>query len=282
MSRLFSLSHREVYDLFRDWGWVDGPERGDGHRRMIWFGDDGMSHAVQIMPPNRPGTGEQGNSLAMKKAWVAMKLSSLQEFLDGPPDAEDRRRRIERADRLAKAREEAVFKQAAQAAREQEKHMTDTKAPVQTGGTKIIAKALAARPNKTMTIDQIVLAVKATEGGAALNEKSVRVLISQMSQRSKYPEFKRVGRGRYRWEAETIAPPAPPKTTPISPIPAPQPSTPLTPPPLNPPSAPATTSLNGQTPELLSRVHVLDGGRYLFQGDDGRLYVVSSIVRLDV
>jgi hypothetical protein len=286
-NRLFSLSHRDVYLLFRSWGWVDGVERGDGHKRMVW---PPTGQVVQIMPPDRAGTGELGNAKAMKQAWKIMGLSSLDEFFVGlnqrivEERAERKQRDVHLRERLQKEAERRIHQRAAVAAQSQEEHAMTNRAgrPHRDGS-----------PPFSGIVDAITTILK--DAGVALNiqevterlrpqfpgvdEKAVGTNLHNAT-RSKHQKVQRVGYGTYQYVGGVdpvdvvIEAPAPPET---------QPSTPVTPPPVEPPPAPPQpASLNGSSPELLQRAFVLDGGRYLYQGDDGRLYIVSGLVPLNV
>lgn len=89
MKQAFTMSHREVYNLFKAWGFIDGRKSTDGHKRMDYVkrGHTKLSpvivHTVSIMEPGRPGTGERGNERAMRKAAKILGIG-LQEFLRGP------------------------------------------------------------------------------------------------------------------------------------------------------------------------------------------------------
>lgn len=269
-NRLFAISHRDVYDLFRAWGWEDGPQKPDGHHRMVW---PKTGQIVQIMPPHRPGTGEKGNAIAMKQARKIMELDSVQRFLDGPVKEKPEQPMIG----LPELKEEAPMPRVAENS--------------VIGITKILAGILRDNPGKPMFIDEIYKLAHAQN--PAIDEHRVRGNLSQMVKNPAWPTITRPARGVYVWEAEAAPAPKPeptpePEKTPVfesvaKPEPAPQVSDVVAE--VYEPkhmAAPAAVSLNGKTPELLSKVHVLDGGRYLFQGDDGALYVVSSIVRLEV
>lgn len=280
---MFSISHREVYDLFRAWGWIDGLERGDGHKRMVWQDNEsGYAFTVQIMPPNRSGTGEQGNAKGIQKAAAVMKMP-VQEFLEGPVgfQEEERQRRINMADRRAKRVEKAVYQKAAEAA-QQEVAMPKGQ-PVFKGVTQLVANYMSAHPGQTVSNDDILAGIQSLPGCEGIDRAAVIAAAANMASGTKWP-VTRVGTthsGRYVWKPEPAKaqPVAPATVTPHGPW-NPAPSAPAT---YEPIQVSATQiPANGTTPELLSKVHVLDGGRYLFQGDDGSLYVVSSIVRINV
>lgn len=296
--RLFSQSHRQVYDLFVDWGWKDGPERGDGHLRMVKT-IAGIDRTVQIMPPDRPGTGEKGNAIAIKTAARLMDMT-VNQFLDGPQDDAARQKRIDRQDRVLKAAEERAHQQrvaAEAAAQNQEVPVGEYgKNNPKTGAMKALDDVFRANPNKRLPSAAwaAMFFQMHPEFVGVTDAARVGVYLSQAAKRTKTKKpgdwaLHRTARGVYVWKQipeETVA------KQPIVPDPFPVLQGIERPEPVAGRGVPANitsgpisiigNSLNGQTPDLLSKVHVLDGGRYLFQGDDGALYVVSGLARLDV
>lgn len=274
-NKLFAISHREVFDLFSDWGWEEGPERGDGHKRMTKE-VAGIPRTVQIMPPDRPGTGEKGNAIAIKTAARLMEMT-IHQFLDGPQDDETRQRRMERHDRVVKLAEERAHRQRVAheaATQQQEDQMSEdmTGRGHSTGVSVRIVETMSKRAGQRRNLEEWVRFYRQDHpDDDQTNDTSITSLISQMSKRSKYPFLERTDRGVYRWRSERPTVPTPPA---VDPSPVDMPSDPV--------DTEHPVSLNGSSPDLLSKVHVLDGGRYLFQGDDGALYVVSSLVRLNV
>lgn len=264
---LFSTSHRDVYNLFRCWGWLDGPERGDGHKRMVW---PETGQQVQIAPPDRPGTCELGNSIGIKDAIGIMGITEDQFFRGFEIRKEQRRaERMARAEHEYQRREDRVAAQAALAAAEaaavpkQEDEMSRVpKGSVSYGITEKIRETLRAGHGVPYTIHEIAVLTLPAEGITVGDwEKKVQAAVSQIAKVNRHVE--RVGRGKYVWLDESSERNVPDGKV-IGTVPVPQPS------------------LNGSTPELLSRVAVLDGGKYLFQGDDSKLYVISELRALDV
>lgn len=294
--RLFTMTHREVYELFRAWGWSDGPERGDGHRRMVKQiaveNSDGFYVAsVQICAPERSGTSELGNSLAIKEAAGLMGMS-INKFLDGPGKDEARLERArQRQDEIIKQAERQAYqrqKADERVAKTQEDAVasTNTKNGHDTGATPALLSTLAKFPNqrKKAAAWADLFFVDHPQFAGQIDAARIAIYLSQQAKLKTAPKngdwrVHRTGRGEYVYKQTVIEAPVI-----EAPAPAPEPAPAVAPPapPVTPPPAPPTVNTNGNAPDLLSKVRSLSGGRYLFEGDDGDLYVVAAVVRLEV
>jgi predicted RNA binding protein YcfA (HicA-like mRNA interferase family) len=287
MKKLFAISHRECFDLMRAWGFE--PERISGGHQIMQDPDTGAR--VQIMPPDRPGTGEKGNAIGMKKA-ARLRGVSIQTFLAGPNQERDTPAMSPKEDEMGR--------------------------PMSESGTSAdIRKFFIDNPTSSWSYKEVAEAIGA-------DVKSVQSLLGQMSRIQK-PNQPIVSRGGGRYEycateekrqlladhqakvdaeyakmqkqiAERVKAETPPQSFEEWKDRQPEPDlaeqiekgeTEVKGPlvqwqPMKADNGPKAVPANGSTPDLLSKVAQLDGNKYLFQGDDGALYVLKDVVRLEV
>lgn len=265
MSRLFATSHRDVYNLFKAWGWEDGPERADGHKRMVW---PETQQIVHIMPPDRAGTGELGNSLAIKEATKIMRLASIDEFFDGWEKRQQERReaRMARASKEYHEAMERVMQQAAEANQTEEKQMARTTENQVIGIIGRMVEILEEMHDVPLKVDEITDEYLRRFGDHGLGRDDLHRRIRQnlTNMKAYKPQLTSPSRGVWIWSNERNVPDGKVVgTVPVKP-------------------AESKVVTNGSTPELLSKVATLDGGVTLFQGDDGALYVVGSLRKIDI
>ena len=263
-SALFAKSHRDVYNLFKAWGFEDGAQRGDGHHRMVW---PATGQVVQIMPPNRRGSGELGNAQAMKKARRILGIT-LQQFLAGPveekPIKDIDSTAMERARTLAEllTRPPKTEVQATVADNKEDQAM-----PRQTFPTRGITPA----------IEDFLFQNKGVEFTA-------HEVGAEMVRQGFYPDADKAMRSVYGLlgglvvkKSSRVKKGSKPGlwVLPKQPVPYNQDIAPVIPTPPA-PEKPKAVVTNGKVPELLSRLAPLGDGKYLFQGDDDSLYVVRA------
>lgn len=298
-NKLFAIAPSRVIELFEEWGWERkrDAKHSDGHF-FVW---PATGQGVVVAGP-KARRHERGNALAMKDAYRIMGLSSVQVFLAGPQAAAQREMKpAVDVDGIDLAALERAQQQAASHVTKEAEMPVPQKGewPENKGYSENMARMLKARPMHAFTVEEILEHMHAS-GLKDLTRVSAGGLLSQNAKLTKPGKaplayVERVGRGVYRWNPDKYAvkepiartQDTPPVSsldeTPAAPAPAAAFSS-STPEMFGFPSIkqPQAVPANGSTPDLLSKVASMDGGKYLFQGDDGALYVLRDVVRLEV
>lgn len=312
-NRVFALKPIAAHRLFRDWGWIDeGPVAAHGTTRRLRWPETNDAVSLHTVGVKRY---EHGQMKAVKQAAHIMGLG-VQEFLDGPvkeqraPTEEFDQRALEYAQQMAAMHEqkERAMPRAAGSGFPESKGISTavinfmtsvgsrgwystedvTKHLLATGfkdeptlvGTVSGTLSNKARHDKPINEGSFIVGKKNPAGRGNLytydpNKFAKRVLEEEKARVAR--EAAQVAeREREVTAAFTSQTESPPEHQPAV-VPEPQPTQP------SPAVAePVPVGMNGSTPNLLSKVATLDGGKVLFQGDDTELYVITGIKRLEV
>lgn len=281
-NRIFAIPPAQVFDLFEKWGWEWKREakHSDGHF-YIW---PATSQGVVICGP-KAKRHERGNALAMKDAYRIMGLPSVQVFLAGPEGAQDREMSpAVDADGIDVAALERAQQQAASHVTNKEAAMayTATGPDRDKGYSSKLREFFEEFQDLDVTLSHAHNHMLTHFPDISLS--TVGALMNQMAKRETDPVIK-VKRGVYRRPSDYFNKPepveapvsSPPESSVTNETPAPAPVVEY-----HEQYTPTVVPSNGSTPDLLSKVATLDGGKFLFQGDDGALYVLRDVVRLNV
>lgn len=286
---LRGMNNRDAHTLLRAWGFEQLPGSGGGHDRYFW---PATGQRVQLTSLGRQGKKLGGSGIGLKQAAQVAGVA-LQDFLAGPTDTVKVR---EDPDALIHKAEEQL--RAAEAARIEEEQMVGPNRArsaadfASKGISEGVAAYVLAHPDQEITNNQVCQHL--VDAGVAPSINKIATTVGSKLRRisDQNPNFRKVRWGV--WYLTTAPEESIARTSTTPRIPSrdgmgPEPewmqppgltgtwASPPSPPPLAPVAAPSVAAvLNGAMPELLSRVASLDGGRYLFQGDDGDLYMVRA------